>query len=403
MNPSASGWILKFLNLFEKSQLIDVYNSETSFYFELKSIGFLYGTSLTSLMGKRLGDLKITKQEYTKINLFHGLLFTFFNTHPTKNFEAAIEDISQFYEKLEKGRRSFFQKLSLTKSASGNLEYILSSRLSEANTDLEKNSTSVLTYAMLYLDILSYRHFVQNQDISVTQLKNHYEFLEASLIHTCFMALSAKSKKNKGNLQLIELYTSSADYFMDGPHLDNSQEDLSNLEQLEKQFILDLCCLTIWENHELDDSERMFLEELIKVLHFSEEQLNESIESIERFTSENEINIKLFEYANPITELYKQSTRTVKKLILRNKTRLINELNESGELLLLLGQTTVRDLSHEEKSRVKEQLLDICKTIPSLTIFLLPGGTLLLPLLVKYIPSLLPSAFQENKIKKKDL
>ena len=54
-----------------------------------------------------------------------------------------------------------------------------------------------------------------------------------------------------------------------------------------------------------------------------------------------------------------------------------------------------------EKIKVKEQLLDICKTIPSLTIFLIPGGSLLLPILIKYIPSLLPSAFNENKIDSK--
>ena len=49
-----------------------------------------------------------------------------------------------------------------------------------------------------------------------------------------------------------------------------------------------------------------------------------------------------------------------------------------------------------ETKKVKKQLLDICKTIPSLTIFLLPGGGILLPILVKYIPQLLPSAFNEN-------
>ncbi|HAV53450.1 MAG TPA: hypothetical protein DCX41_00735, partial [Aequorivita sp.] len=74
------------------------------------------------------------------------------------------------------------------------------------------------------------------------------------------------------------------------------------------------------------------------------------------------------------------------------------ELEESGELMLLLGQSTLRDLSADEKRKVKEQLLDICKTIPSLTIFLLPGGSVLLPLLVKFIPKLLPSSFQENRI-----
>jgi len=88
----------------------------------------------------------------------------------------------------------------------------------------------------------------------------------------------------------------------------------------------------------------------------------------------------------------------VKVLILRNKNRLIKELLESGELLKLLTLSTVRDLNTEEKQKVKEQLLDVCKTIPSLTLFLLPGGSLLLPIMVKLIPKMLPSAFNDNAV-----
>jgi len=62
----------------------------------------------------------------------------------------------------------------------------------------------------------------------------------------------------------------------------------------------------------------------------------------------------------------------------------------------LLAKSTVKDLDKEEKKKIKNQILDICKTIPSLTIFLLPGGSLLLPILIKFIPKMLPSAFNEN-------
>jgi len=64
--------------------------------------------------------------------------------------------------------------------------------------------------------------------------------------------------------------------------------------------------------------------------------------------------------------------------------------------MLLLEHSTHRDLDEKEKKKVKKQLLDICKTVPSLTIFLLPGGSLLLPILIKFIPTLLPSSFNEN-------
>jgi hypothetical protein len=159
--------------------------------------------------------------------------------------------------------------------------------------------------------------------------------------------------------------------------------------------------LAIHDDHEVDASEYVFVKELSAVLGFSLDDLDESIESLRKFSALHSEKIQLFKYSNPVNQFYRQSTKTVKNLILRNKSRLGKELDESSELLILLGQSTIRDLNAEEKTKVKEQLLDICKTIPSLTIFLLPGGTLLLPLLVKFIPKLLPSSFQDNRIDKK--
>ncbi|CAA0189716.1 LETM1 domain-containing protein [Tenacibaculum maritimum] len=90
------------------------------------------------------------------------------------------------------------------------------------------------------------------------------------------------------------------------------------------------------------------------------------------------------------------SVDEIKLLLTRNKKRLAKELDESKELVVLLKKTMETNLSIEEKEKVKEQLLDICKAIPAFTIFMLPGGALLLPLLVKVIPTILPSAFRED-------
>jgi hypothetical protein len=147
--------------------------------------------------------------------------------------------------------------------------------------------------------------------------------------------------------------------------------------------------------------EYSFLIKLADKLQLSPLQIKENIDYINTFSEKYSKKIKLFEYQNPLNHIYKESTSTVKLLIERNKKRLLLELNESGELLKLLSQSTYRELTKDEKIKVKEQLLDICKTIPSLTIFLIPGGSLLLPILIKYIPSLLPSAFNENKIDSK--
>ena len=88
----------------------------------------------------------------------------------------------------------------------------------------------------------------------------------------------------------------------------------------------------------------------------------------------------------------------IKESIHKNKLRLAKEIRESKELFSLLTKSTHKQLSKEEKIKVKEQLLDICKSIPALAVFMLPGGALLLPLLIKLIPDILPSSFREDSI-----
>ena len=86
----------------------------------------------------------------------------------------------------------------------------------------------------------------------------------------------------------------------------------------------------------------------------------------------------------------------IRQLLQKNKKRLDQELRQSKEAVRLIKKATHSSLNAEEKEKIKIQLLDICKAIPSLAVFLLPGGALLLPLLIKLIPDILPSAFQDE-------
>ncbi len=86
----------------------------------------------------------------------------------------------------------------------------------------------------------------------------------------------------------------------------------------------------------------------------------------------------------------------IKNLLQRNKKRLNKELQQSKEAMSLIRKSTHSNLTEEEKDKIKIQLLDIFKAIPSFAIFMLPGGAILLPLVIKLIPDILPSAFQED-------
>ena len=80
---------------------------------------------------------------------------------------------------------------------------------------------------------------------------------------------------------------------------------------------------------------------------------------------------------------------------MRNKGRIAEELKE---LVALINKSRKEDLTQLEKEAVKRQFKVIAKSVPALAIFMIPGGTILLPIVLKVIPDLVPSAFLENEL-----
>jgi len=397
MNPSAKGWIPKFLTIADKQQHIASSCSSLVFYKKLKSTGFLYGNSSEAITDKPLSHLNLTSSEFTKVNLFQSLLFTFFKKNPNKNINTAIDHIISFYKKTNHNKASFLDKFSIAKKPTDNLEQILADRIS-GTSFFNKKDNSIFTNTLLFVDVLSFIKFLT----TTNDCKIYMENLERDLISLSFFALKSKLNKDNSDEQIIKQIETSSVYLniqiKETTALGLETLQLTDYSDLEKEYLFDISFLAIWNDKKLDQSEHNFLLQLANKLQVSTSLITENLEYITVFSEKYSKKIKLFEYQNPLNQIYKESTTTVKLLIERNKKRLLLELSESGELVKLLIQSTKRELTKDEKNKVKDQLLDICKTIPSLTIFLIPGGTLLLPILIKFIPSLLPSAFNENKL-----
>ena len=76
-----------------------------------------------------------------------------------------------------------------------------------------------------------------------------------------------------------------------------------------------------------------------------------------------------------------------------------SEIRESKELMELLKKSAGEELTEEEQRKIRAELLDILKLLPTFVIIALPGSFLTLPLLLKILPkSTLPSSFEESNI-----
>ncbi len=86
----------------------------------------------------------------------------------------------------------------------------------------------------------------------------------------------------------------------------------------------------------------------------------------------------------------------VARAVFDNADALWTEIRETGDLgVLLARRASGQRLTDDENKRMREQLIDVVKAVPALAMFALPGGFVLLPLLLKVLPfDLRTSAFQ---------
>ena len=313
----------------------------------------------------------------------------------TKTTNDFVNQAVAFYNLMNPPSFNLLKKLLPKDTPSAQLENILDDRIDTSENMISKNFSHLVTNAFLFLDVLAFNYYLKHQTVSEKYIKR----LEETIMGLVTLSLKTKGKKSKHDNLLIKLFETSVRYSkfsVQNPHdLDALSLDYYTSD-FEKYYLIDLASLTLWSDGKLELDEQYFLYKLAEKMEISDEFVADSIKETDLFLSTYKEDIAYFKSTNPVKNFYDQTTQNVVTLILRNKKRLGKEITESKELMLLLANSTHRDLDEKEKKKVKKQLLDICKSVPSLTIFLLPGGSLLLPILIKFIPQLLPSAFNEN-------
>ena len=394
INPSASGWIDKFF-IEQKVSEQTVSTTTDSFYQKVRETGFIYGHIITFDTINPIETKGWFKEEISKVALLNTLYGVFCLTNNEISSENFIKQTVAFYNQMNPEGFSLFKKILPKNSLSLTLEKIIDERVQTNDSIISKNFSHLVTNALLFIDVLAFRQYLLHGEIPEKYLKK----IEETIVNIVTLALKIKSKKSQYDDLLIKLFEASIRYSKFSRISVQSLETLQ-LEyfsnELEHYYLIDIAGMALWSDGKIENNESYFLHSLAETVSVSDAFVKQSIDNTDAFIAKHKKEIPYFNYSNPVKHFYDQTTQSVVTLISRNKNRLIKEIVQSKELMVLLAYSTRRDLDEKEKKKVKKQLLEICKTIPSLTIFLLPGGSLLLPILIKFIPTLLPSAFNEN-------
>ncbi|MDI5888156.1 MAG: LETM1-related biofilm-associated protein [Bacteroidota bacterium] len=394
INPSASGWIDKFF-IEQKISEKTVSKTTDTFYQKVRETGFIYGHIITFDTVNTIETKGWFKEEISKVALLNTLYGVFCLTNDEISSENFIKQTVTFYNQMNPQGFNLFKKILPKNSLSLTLEKIIDERVQTNDSIISKNFSHLVTNALLFIDVLAFRQYLIHGEIPEKYLKK----IEETIVNIVTLALKIKSKKSQYDDLLIKLFEASIRYSkfsrISVQSLETLQLDYFTNE-LEQYYLIDIAGMALWSDGKIENNEAYFLHSLAETVSVSDDFVKQSIESTDAFITKHKKEIPYFNYSNPVKHFYDQTTQSVVTLISRNKNRLIKEIVQSKELMVLLAYSTRRDLDEKEKKKVKKQLLEICKTVPSLTIFLLPGGSLLLPILIKFIPTLLPSAFNEN-------
>ena len=394
INPSAPGWIDKFFVDQKSIKTIDLENVDL-FYESIRKTGFIYGHIISFSTESKTNLVGWLNDEISKAALLNALYQIFKLNADDKSTNNFLNQAVSFYNEMNPQGFTLFKKVWSSTSPALNLEKIIDDRVQTNDNIISKNFSHIVTNALLFVDILAFQHYLNEGKIPEKYLKK----LEETIVSIVALALRTKSNKSQHDDLLIKLFEASVRYSK------FSKVNIRNLDALElpyfenpleRYYLIDMAGLAMWSDGKVENDEAYFLYSLAEIMTVSDDFVNKSITATDAFIRKYKKEIPYFNYSNPVKHFYDQTTQMVVTLIKRNQKRLAKEISESKELMVLLAYSTQRDLDKEEKKKVKKQLLDICKTVPSLTIFLIPGGSLLLPILIKFIPQLLPSSFNEN-------
>ena len=220
------------------------------------------------------------------------------------------------------------------------------------------------------------------------------------------MILASRSNNNisKKELRLLHWYIENGEFTQEDnkrlnayfdTNITSFESDFSNSPKLIRRITYDLALRALMTDYKIDEKELDFINHYASKLNISLQEQYATFSLIQSIHLNHHKSLPYIHKTYSLISIKNIVSHNFKYVLKKNSGMIVNEIRESKELVHLIRKSTDQKLSKEEKAIVKEQILDLLKTIPSLTIFMIPGGSILLPLIMKILPKdlLFPSSF----------
>lgn len=410
-SPGAKNWIPKYFQLIEKGDISISHNTEyeTDFlHVSINKTGLLYGACSSLIFATKFEKSQFTKDENLKLLLFETLLLTY-QKH-TKEFkqEVFLDNLEQFYHDVKLSQFIHWTNFFSEDKLETKIERILNDRVKVKSNFFGTNYwLNHLSNSFVFLDVILFQKFLKGETKSFFETYEETAYtVVKSITYAAYLDKQAEEKEQR------MLW-----HFLSCANLEREQKEIcedSILNGISKEalqierFTDPILAKTIFElsifvtkgTHFISEKEEEKIIEFGKFLGLSEKDIQLAFALCNSYLLENTEEVALLQADSNTQFVYKAFSKRWFKILGRNKDKLVKELKESKDLVALIQKSTKEELTKEEKEQVKSQFMDILKSMPSMAIFLLPGGALLLPLILKIVPDLLPSAFKENDVEK---
>lgn len=414
ISPGAKNWIKKYFHLVESNDIslsLEIEENQLEILHLLSNkTGLVYGIPSSLIYTNHLDTKHYTNDEKLKLLIFETLLFCYKqDSKEDFNLLHFLELLGEFYVEapIASGIENWFT-LFKDKNLESRIEYILEERVKVKSPIFGTNYwLNHLSNCFVFLDVILFCEFLKNQKITFYKNYTKYaNFVLCGIVYAAYVDNQVEEKEQR----MLWRFLSSANlpkferekiegFIMHGISNQEFEKVLFKHSMLAR-ITLELGIFITKGTHQTSEKEVEKLIELGKLVELNNDEINESFELVSSYLMENEKVVSLISSDSKTHYGITNFSSRWLRILGRNKEKLVNELKESKDLIALIQKSTKHELSKEEKEQVKSQFMDILKSMPSMAIFLLPGGALLLPLILKIVPDLLPSSFKENDLEK---